>query len=215
MILTNTVENPSVPCCDICDPRLLNLTRPGTVPPCRIKSKLKKGGELDAALQSQLESWRSLVFKRDWSSSQLDATVILDDTTVKLLACRGPWSQSDLGSTLRPVWVWWDVYETELVELICSSPSDTESSMAEKAGATRKKKGPGSQTRDIFILEVPGPERVCPLTSTYHEIKFISENGNHLPKQPDTEVPTTPMTLPPTPATSGVPRPQPRPQKQP
>lgn len=61
---------PTVPCCDICDPTLLNRTRPGA-PPKAARQKKVQLGELCVAVRDSLHPWRVGVKVRDLSTNML------------------------------------------------------------------------------------------------------------------------------------------------
>ncbi|KAI0078044.1 hypothetical protein K474DRAFT_1674370 [Panus rudis PR-1116 ss-1] len=111
-----------IPCCDICDPGLLDLTRPGK----RKESKIKRAppkGIPDVAVQERLEEWRKAIFNRDYEGSQLDPTAILDGETIELLSSLGPLkSTANLERLLKRRWVWWHKYGPPGVLLPYATP---------------------------------------------------------------------------------------------
>ncbi|OJT09235.1 hypothetical protein TRAPUB_14310 [Trametes pubescens] len=111
--------DPSVDCCDICVPALLNQCRPGTKPTTTTVKAIKKG-QPAAEFSGRLEEWRAMVYERDHPGSQWDSTGILDTPSIEHLISVGRLDNSKLAAILRGSWLWWDEYATELTELVSS-----------------------------------------------------------------------------------------------
>lgn len=110
----------SVPCCDICCPHLLDLTRPGK-PPVIPRQAAVKRGVPNTMVQDQLHEWRTKVHSRDYSTSLFAAPGLLADDTVDLLSSVGPCiSREFLSRTLVGQWMWESKYGGELYELLAS-----------------------------------------------------------------------------------------------
>lgn len=73
---------PTVPCCDICSPSLLNRTRPSPPVKTATKGKILTKGVPFEPMRSHLEKWRDSIFERDHKFSPLDSTAILSDDDV-------------------------------------------------------------------------------------------------------------------------------------
>ncbi|KAH9912363.1 P-loop containing nucleoside triphosphate hydrolase protein [Fomitopsis serialis] len=106
-------------CCDICDPALLDRTRPGAVLPAK-KIKRVARGHPDVEAQLKLCDWRDMVYERDHPGSLYDSTAILDDSSIERLVTAGNLPHNILTSILKPSWVWWDKYGDELITYIAA-----------------------------------------------------------------------------------------------
>ncbi|KAJ7476583.1 P-loop containing nucleoside triphosphate hydrolase protein [Mycena latifolia] len=118
LVLTDIYQNkppvPTVPCCDICCPELLDLARPGKPPPALLQSAVKRG-EVDTEVQIQLNQWRTEIKTRDFPGPMYAPSMILKDETVALLASVRPiTSQNHLRRTLSDQWLWIDKYGDSL-----------------------------------------------------------------------------------------------------
>ncbi|KAL1948711.1 hypothetical protein VTO73DRAFT_10517 [Trametes versicolor] len=110
---------PGVSCCDICDSTLYNRTRPGgrdTAP----KPRMRARGQPDFRAQSQLCKWRKEIFSRDLSTSQLDASTVLDEATITSLTTVGPLSAAQITALLQDTWTWWPKYGIELLAFLAT-----------------------------------------------------------------------------------------------
>ncbi|KAL7280492.1 hypothetical protein ACG7TL_005424 [Trametes sanguinea] len=117
--ISNAIESVHTSCCDVCDPRLFNRTRPGQNTVTR-RAKLRAKGKPDFDAQDRLDEWRHTVFQRDHASSQLDPSAILDDASLTMLTSVGPLSATAISSMLSNSWIWWNQYGEELSLLLAS-----------------------------------------------------------------------------------------------
>ncbi|KAJ7195049.1 P-loop containing nucleoside triphosphate hydrolase protein [Mycena pura] len=114
LIYGNKPAQPTVPCCDICCPELLDQTRPGKPLAVPRQSSVKRG-EVNRDLQLVLHNWRISIKKRDFPGAFYSAAAIMRDETIALLASVGPLgSQAHLAKVLAGQWTWWDKYGAEL-----------------------------------------------------------------------------------------------------
>ncbi|KAJ7764573.1 P-loop containing nucleoside triphosphate hydrolase protein [Mycena maculata] len=105
---------PTVLCCDICCPELLNLVRPGKAPKVTCQSAIKRG-EVQKNLQVVLDEWRTSIKHRDYPSPLFASSAILRDETIALLSSVGPInSRKHLQKILAGQWTWWVKYGGEL-----------------------------------------------------------------------------------------------------
>ncbi|KZP10162.1 P-loop containing nucleoside triphosphate hydrolase protein [Athelia psychrophila] len=88
-IYQNKTPSPTVPCCDLCCPELLNKTRPGIVLPAQRQARIMRGQPY-MPVQIQLNVWCFDVRRRDFTRSMFDALGILKDESLKLLSSVGP-----------------------------------------------------------------------------------------------------------------------------
>ncbi|KII85582.1 hypothetical protein PLICRDRAFT_178633 [Plicaturopsis crispa FD-325 SS-3] len=107
-----------VPCCDLCDPKLLDRTRPGIPPTPMRQTRLKKGMPC-AMVQSALHAWRMSVCRRDFAHALFSGPSILKDETLDLLSSVGPFdSRAKLQKVLGQQWDWEAKYGDELFEVL-------------------------------------------------------------------------------------------------
>ncbi|EMD37426.1 hypothetical protein CERSUDRAFT_29423, partial [Gelatoporia subvermispora B] len=107
-----------IPCCDICEPSLLDRTRPPKV--ALAKVKLPRRGKPHPGVQVELESWRETVWQRDHVHAHYDSAAILDDSTVDLLSSIGEVDDRVYTELLETAWIWWDLHGPELLRLLTS-----------------------------------------------------------------------------------------------
>ncbi|KAJ7660438.1 P-loop containing nucleoside triphosphate hydrolase protein [Mycena rosella] len=113
-IFGNKPATPTVACCDICHPELLDLVRPGKAPKAARQSTIKRG-EVNNNLQVVLDGWRTSIKQRDYPSPLFASSALLRDETIALLASVGPInSREHLQKILAGQWMWWDKYGGEL-----------------------------------------------------------------------------------------------------
>ena len=111
---------PVVPCCDICDPTLLDLFRPPRPPPER-KQKSFRRGLPDLNAQQELRRWRKQVYERDHSHAQYDSSAILpDDLIGTLTSSLGPLTSSRIADLIGDKWIFWPKYGAEISEVLAS-----------------------------------------------------------------------------------------------
>ncbi|KZP08016.1 P-loop containing nucleoside triphosphate hydrolase protein [Athelia psychrophila] len=117
-IYKNPIPSPTVPCCDLCCPELLDKTRPGVVPPVQRQAKITRGQPYMPA-QIRLNAWRMDVRKRDFPRSMFDASGILKDESLELLSSVGPFpTRKRLSDVLAGQWKWEERYGDEVFELL-------------------------------------------------------------------------------------------------
>ncbi|KAE9387374.1 P-loop containing nucleoside triphosphate hydrolase protein [Gymnopus androsaceus JB14] len=107
-----------VACCDLCDPTLLDKTRPGAPQTASRQSIIRKG-LVHKETMSELHKWRTEIFKRDFSSMLFGPSGVLKDETVELLASVGPIKTlARLDKVLGGQWSWREKYGPSLVETL-------------------------------------------------------------------------------------------------
>ncbi|PIL28981.1 transporter [Ganoderma sinense ZZ0214-1] len=114
---TLVTEDLTVPCCDICDPTLLDATRPQPLPPER-KPKNRKRGLPDLDAQAKLRSWRRDILKRSYAYAQYDGSAILDDDLITSLTTIGPLTPDIVSELLKEKWIFWEQHGTELTTFL-------------------------------------------------------------------------------------------------
>ncbi|KAJ7704750.1 P-loop containing nucleoside triphosphate hydrolase protein [Mycena metata] len=113
-ISNNKPAQPTVPCCDICCPELLDKTRPGK-PPVVARQSAVKRGEVNTDVQSALHQWRVKIKARDYPTPLYTVSAIMRDETITLLSSVGPIdSRENLQTILAGQWTWWGDYGEEL-----------------------------------------------------------------------------------------------------
>ncbi|KAJ7067778.1 P-loop containing nucleoside triphosphate hydrolase protein, partial [Mycena amicta] len=108
------------PCCDICNPELLDQTRPGVYKARTRRSGAKKG-EPSAMVQEKLVEWRTSIKRRDFKTALWSAEGILPLETIVLLSSVGPISDAKiLERVLAGQWKWMERYGEELLAFLNS-----------------------------------------------------------------------------------------------
>ncbi|KAJ7258002.1 P-loop containing nucleoside triphosphate hydrolase protein [Mycena rebaudengoi] len=118
LVLTDIYKNQPpqaiVPCCDVCCPELLDLTRPGKPPPVFRQSAVKRG-EVDENVQVALDKWQADTKAKHFPTSMYTPAMILRDETIALLSSVGPIiSHNHLVKILSGQWLWIDEYGQDL-----------------------------------------------------------------------------------------------------
>ncbi|KAF8153775.1 P-loop containing nucleoside triphosphate hydrolase protein [Crassisporium funariophilum] len=115
-IYNNPDTVPTVPCCDICDPSLLDKTRPGNFEKAG-RRKAVKLGKPNVKTMDELDSWRRGVKARDFPYPVITAEAILSEQLIRTIASAGPvQSKSKLSELLAGQWGWEDTYCDELLD---------------------------------------------------------------------------------------------------
>ena len=112
---THRVLGPTVPCCDLCDPSLLNLTRPG--PPTTAKrTPPLKLGLLNEEVHTGLEDWRERVWQHNFKDALFAPSGIISDKVIGNLASLGPVLRLiELERVVGSQWPWFGKYGDELL----------------------------------------------------------------------------------------------------
>ncbi|KAJ7727281.1 hypothetical protein DFH07DRAFT_970212 [Mycena maculata] len=84
---TPTVD--ALECCDLCNPRLFDCTRPSKPIAATRQQAAKKGLPADSVRES-LYSWRQAIKKEKYPRAMFSPQAILDDETCEQLAAIGP-----------------------------------------------------------------------------------------------------------------------------
>ncbi|KAH7907966.1 P-loop containing nucleoside triphosphate hydrolase protein [Hygrophoropsis aurantiaca] len=117
-IYKNQSAEPTVPCCDLCAPALLEKVRPGIAPVTQRQTSIKRG-ETSEMVQTHLHNWRKRVSERDFPFAFHAATALLKDETLVILSSIGPVrSRLQFDKILKEQWVWYSRYADELFELL-------------------------------------------------------------------------------------------------
>ncbi|KAJ6630467.1 hypothetical protein B0H10DRAFT_2208096 [Mycena sp. CBHHK59/15] len=117
-IYNNEKPAPTVPCCDICCPTLLDLTRTGNLRAAQRQSANKRG-VANKDIQVALDRWRTGIVARDYLSGLYSSSVILHDETIALLSSVGPIeSMVRLETILSGQWLGIDEYGDALYQYL-------------------------------------------------------------------------------------------------
>ncbi|EJF62569.1 P-loop containing nucleoside triphosphate hydrolase protein, partial [Dichomitus squalens LYAD-421 SS1] len=119
-IWAQAFESPlTIPCCDICDPTLLDTTRPLRRPP-ESRAKNIRRGQPHGPTSMALREWRRAVYSRDHTSAPYDASGILDNILIKTLPSCGPLTVPQISSLLEDKWIFWGKYGSELTAFLAT-----------------------------------------------------------------------------------------------
>ncbi|KAJ6617351.1 P-loop containing nucleoside triphosphate hydrolase protein [Mycena sp. CBHHK59/15] len=119
LVLANIFKNskPNVPplhCCDICNPKLFDATRPGKPIRSTRQKGIRRGPPVDSVRES-LFLWRRDIKKMHYPRSLFAPHALLDDATCELLASVGPIESMEmLGQLLGSSWSLWDEFGSRL-----------------------------------------------------------------------------------------------------
>ncbi|KAF6743084.1 ATP-dependent DNA helicase RecQ [Ephemerocybe angulata] len=114
VVFKNKPPEPTVPCCDNCDPALLNQTRPAP-PESDKRASNPRRGVPNVSVMDSLHVWRAKIAKRDHGKAFFSGSGILSDDTVELLSSIGPIpSEVALKKLLEGKWLWLAKYQREL-----------------------------------------------------------------------------------------------------
>ncbi|EDQ98295.1 uncharacterized protein LACBIDRAFT_304441 [Laccaria bicolor S238N-H82] len=119
-IYGNEIPQPTVACCDLCSPALLNHTRPA--PPSRTSRKKNvTPGIVDKQLKKAIVKWRKEIWTHDFGDSLFGPSAILSDTAVESLSSFGNIERLiDLEIALGGYWAWFGRYGDKLLNLFKS-----------------------------------------------------------------------------------------------
>ena len=172
------LKAPTVPCCDICNPELLNLTRPAA--PRQISRKTAVTYEaVNPATQSSLKQWRTSIWNRDFEDAIFSpAGILSDDAVDKLSSVVSPIENLiSLERALGGGWAWFGTYGDELLEKIKTLPFKSMGPKPKQKRATKRmaadvanEESVAKRTRvDAGAIPAPAPtpvrSRVRPSTS--------------------------------------------------
>ena len=197
MILTSSLTDPSVPCCDICHPELLNRTRPARSETVKRKPQVKFG-LANSDVEDALHEWRKRVWAQDFKNAMFGPTGILTNETVALLASVGPiLSLKQLETIVGENWPWFGKYGdnllTELISLnippMIPKPPQPRRTKRAATNETVTNVGGGKRHRTL-------PDNQASTTPT--PVKFVNAPGpsstlSTLPSHPFYPYPSTPV----------------------
>ncbi|KAH9840189.1 P-loop containing nucleoside triphosphate hydrolase protein [Rhodofomes roseus] len=152
---------PAGPCCDICEPSLLDRTRPGMVQRAQ-KGKRIARGLPDVEAQVKLCEWRDAVYERDHAGRLYDSMAILDDGLIERIVTSGDLPKETLTSMLKPSWLWWDKHGDELIAYITALSIE----FTPKPGKKTKQASAPVVTTDSGPPPLPEPVRTAGMKRT-------------------------------------------------
>ncbi|PPR03992.1 hypothetical protein CVT24_008303, partial [Panaeolus cyanescens] len=116
-----TSDAPSV-CCDICNPVLLNRTRPGPPIPKTRQVAVKKAAVCDP-LKWAIYKWRTDTHQRDFPDAMHGPSALLPDSLILSLSSMGPVTEEGLKRALDNQWIFYSRYRDELLTVIQNIPA--------------------------------------------------------------------------------------------
>ena len=138
-------SGPTVPCCDLCDPTLLDLVRPGS-PDLSRRSQNLKTGIVNKNVVGEIRAWRSRIWKRDYGESLFGPEAILSDDVVKNLASVGPILRlAELERIVGSQWAWFGEYGDDLLAVLLAMSIPP---MTPKAPEARGTKRPAAKEKE-------------------------------------------------------------------
>ncbi|KAF5362726.1 hypothetical protein D9758_011673 [Tetrapyrgos nigripes] len=119
VVFGNEPAAPTVPCCDICNPELLDRVCPGEPKISKRKPAIPKSEEPYLEVQQALHDWRKNTQKLDPRLACLASEAILDNSLIDLLSSVRPIpSKARLDVILSGQWVWFNKYGDEVLEIL-------------------------------------------------------------------------------------------------
>ncbi|KAJ7170034.1 hypothetical protein C8R46DRAFT_1266200 [Mycena filopes] len=107
-------STPALDCCDICNPKLFDHTRPGKPVRATRQKGIRRGPPVDSVRQA-LFKWRRNIKKMHFPRSLLAPHAFLDEAACELLASVGPIESLDmLKQLLASGWSFWDEFGSRL-----------------------------------------------------------------------------------------------------
>ncbi|QRV82400.1 hypothetical protein RhiJN_10415 [Ceratobasidium sp. AG-Ba] len=110
----------TVPCCDRCEPSVLDLIKT-TKPPMERKAKLPPRGIPFKPAQRKLVEWRNAILERDFKGVTWSSSAILPHEIIESLTSYGPIGTTELFEQLvreKAEYKWWESYSKELGDLV-------------------------------------------------------------------------------------------------
>ncbi|KAF4622415.1 hypothetical protein D9613_009124 [Agrocybe pediades] len=156
-IYGNKPAQPTVPCCDICDPSLLDRTRPSAPEPVPRKVAVKTG-EVNVKVKIALQKWRREIWKRDFEDALFGPSVIIKDETLTTLASVGPIERlNELEKATGGDWPWFGKYGDELLDTM--KQLDIAPVQAKPQRRTEKRPLAGVDGNEVHVEEEGGSLR--------------------------------------------------------
>ncbi|KAJ7860456.1 hypothetical protein B0H14DRAFT_2744882, partial [Mycena olivaceomarginata] len=237
-ILSRLFQNPAhaVPreqCCDICNPKLFDQTRPSKPVRAARQKGIRKGAPNDD-VRSALFVWRRNILKMHYSGHCFAANGILDDATCELLASVGPIESVEmLQQLLGSGWSRWAELGQRLFVYmkgldIPSLPPRQKQPSSDPQPSSRPAASPVVATPVVAPSQMPPPGRTASnprkrrnvVQGTPHDEAALPATRPRLdsshPVSPQTPIPSSYHQYPahilhPSPQPPLVPRPKPRP----
>ena len=114
--LLTFLADPIVPCCDLCDPTLLDRTHPAPKVN-QPKATTMKTGIVNKTVRSALQQWRSRIWQRDFEDALFAPSGILSDEHIDNLSSVGPIGRlNKLERVVGMDWPWFGQYGDTLLE---------------------------------------------------------------------------------------------------
>ena len=199
ILLTSSLSEPSVPCCDICNPELLNRTRPARLEPVKRKAQIKFG-LANTNVEDALHEWRKRVWTQDFKNSMFGPTGILTNETLTALSSVGPiLSLKQLESIVGENWPWFGKYgDNLLTELISLNippmiPKPPQSRRTKRSGMSETTVGQGGGGKRQRAL--PQGSESTTLTAPTPVSRFVNAPSSTIPTLPQQfyPYPSTPL----------------------
>ncbi|KAG8973138.1 hypothetical protein FRB90_009995 [Tulasnella sp. 427] len=114
---------PTVPCCDVCCPELLELVKPrGHTKKRKAKANLAVRGVVQPVVQNALLRWRDDMLAQHHPHAAYASDVILPDSAIDLLASVGPIDSLEYLKELLQMdgWYWWEKHGARLFDFLSS-----------------------------------------------------------------------------------------------
>ncbi|KLO09018.1 P-loop containing nucleoside triphosphate hydrolase protein [Schizopora paradoxa] len=136
-VISSVFGNPTpvvtVPCCDICDPTLLDLTRPGKA---KKTPRNPKAPEInpDPHIALSLRNWRSRIYERDYPGAFFGASSLLPDDAIDIIASLPLFTNKLIEAHLQNKWRYWTRYGEDLVQCVLHAVEESEGALVVSEG---------------------------------------------------------------------------------
>ncbi|KZV63276.1 P-loop containing nucleoside triphosphate hydrolase protein [Peniophora sp. CONT] len=172
-VFANPVSEVTVPCCDICNPELLDRVRPGVKPRGSGEARVKFEKEKSVEVEQALDDWCDMVLERDVTNPLSTAANILNETAIDRLSHLPlPLTAQSIKAYLSGKWPLWGRYGQELTDHLLAR--DFSLSAPSTPDAPDTPIPPAS-------LEAPAPTSTSPTPSTVPTKRTAPESADGEP----------------------------------
>ncbi|THU92046.1 P-loop containing nucleoside triphosphate hydrolase protein, partial [Dendrothele bispora CBS 962.96] len=141
-------HDPDVPCCDLCDPSLLERIKPAPIPSKSKKKQINiKQGIPHLPTGEALHRWRCTIFDRESETTLFGPETFMPNNVIELLASVGPIHSKDfLKQVVGSQWYEYESFGDELFDFL--QTIDMPPMIPKPAKPRGKKRGPEEEAVD-------------------------------------------------------------------
>ncbi|KAH6876462.1 P-loop containing nucleoside triphosphate hydrolase protein [Coprinopsis sp. MPI-PUGE-AT-0042] len=173
-IITMVYENvhSSVPavCCDLCQPSLLDRTRPGKPPKSTRQATIKKTDPVEA-VKTALYTWRSSVHGRDFADAIFGPSGLMSDALVAKVATSGRISSLEGLTQIIGSWKLLACYGKDVLDVLLDIPAEQFTASTPESGAKKRSnrddgEGEAQGQRQLDVARGDPPMTASSMAST-------------------------------------------------